>query len=171
ERFGLGFAWIVIVILVLPFSWWVVNRHTVTGTYLTSWFSWIQSVGQTRLGVFETPAQSVHLHFWFIPLLFAFFVAFLLIHKIASNFAIKPFSIGKTEVSSSRKTALALLAFGLACTVGYFVSLLLVPDASWLTINLIIQFQPSKLLIFAACFGLGVYGYSKNWFTDGKQIG
>ena len=56
----LGFAWIVIVILVLPFSWWIVNRHTATGSYLTTWFTWIQSAGQTRLGVFETPTQSVH---------------------------------------------------------------------------------------------------------------
>lgn len=167
----LGFAWIVIVILVIPFSWWVVNRQTVTGGYLTSWFTWIQSIGQTRLGAFETPAQSVHLHFWFISLLFAFFIAFILIHKLTSNFKSMPFSVEKTELSSSRKTALALLTFGLVCAVGYFISLLLVPDTSWLTINLFLEFQPSKLFIFAACFGLGVYGYSKNWFTDGKQIG
>ena len=167
----LGFAWIVIVVLVLPFSWWVVNRHTVTGSYLTTWFTWIQSVGQTRLGVLETPTQSVHLHFWFIPLLFAFFVAFLFIYKFARNFAAKHFSVVQTEASSKRKTVMVLLAFGLACAVGYFVSLLLVPDSSWLTINMILQFQPSKLFIFAACFGLGVYGYSHKWFANGKQIG
>ena len=166
----LGFAWIVIVILVIPFSWWIVNRHTATGGYLTTWFTWIQSIGQTRLGVFETPAQSVHLHFWFISLLFAFFIAFLLIYKIVgNNFAFKHFSV--TETATSREKALAILAFGVICAVGYFVSLLLVPDASWLTINLFLEFQPSKLFIFAACFGLGIYAYSKNWFTNGKQIG
>ena len=110
------------------------------------------------------------MHFWFISLLFAFFIAFLLIYKIAGNFAAKHSIVGKTE-SSPRKTALALLTFGVLCTVSYFVSLLLVPDSSWLTINLILQFQPSKLFIFAACFGLGVYGFSKKWFIDGKQIG
>jgi glucan biosynthesis protein C len=120
--------------------------------------------------VFENPAQSVHLHFWFISLLFAFFIAFLLIHKLASNYAGSRFSVGKTELTS-RKTALAILAFGIVCTVGYFVSLLLVPDASWLTINLFLEFQPSKLFIFAACFGLGIYAYSKSWFAEGKQIG
>ncbi len=167
----LGFAWIVIVILVLPFSWWIVNRHTATGSYLTTWFTWIQSIGQTRLGVFETPAQSVHLHFWFISLLFAFFIAFLFIYKIVgNNFAVKHFSVSETT-TSGRKTALALLTFGVICVVGYFVSLLLVPDASWLTINLFLEFQPSKLFIFVACFGLGIYAYSKNWFTNGKQIG
>ena len=166
----LGFAWIVIVILVLPFSWWIVNRHTATGSYLTTWFTWMQSAGQTRLGVFETPTQSVHLHFWFISLLFAFFIAFLIFYKIAGNFVVKHFSTAETA-ASSRKTALALLAFGVICAVGYFVSLLLVPDASWLTINLFLEFQPSKIIIFVACFGLGVYGFSKNWFVDGKQIG
>ena len=99
----LGFAWIVIVILVLPFSWWIVNRHTATGNYLTTWFTWIQSIGQTRLGVFETPAQSVHLHFWFISLLFAFFIAFLLIYKIVgNNFAVKHFSVAETAASEQK---------------------------------------------------------------------
>jgi glucan biosynthesis protein C len=166
----LGYVWIVVVLLVIPFSWWVVNRNSVTGGFLNSWFTWIQSAGQIRLGLFETPAQSVHLHFWFISLLLAFFIAFLLIYKIASNFVGSRFSTQKTELTP-KKTALAILAFGVVCTVGYFVSLLLVPDSSWLTINLFLEFQPSKLFIFAACFGLGIYAYSKNWFSNGKQIG
>jgi glucan biosynthesis protein C len=167
----LGFIWVVIVIFVLPFSWWIVNRHAATGSYLTTWFSWIQSAGQTRLGVFETPAQSVHLHFWFISLLFAFFISFLIIYKIAGNYASKHYSLRKAKVSSGKKTALALLTFGVLCAVGYFVSLLLVPDASWLTINLFLEFQPSKLFIFATCFALGIYASTKNWFVDGRQIG
>ncbi|HLN90036.1 MAG TPA: acyltransferase family protein [Candidatus Binatia bacterium] len=166
----LGFAWIVIVILVIPFSWWIVNHQTTTGSYLTTWFTWIQSAGQTRLGVFETPAQSVHLHFWFISLLFAFFIAFLLIYKVSGNYAAKHFITAETS-TSAKKTSLALLAFGVSCVVGYFISLLLVPDQSWLTINLFLEFQPSKLFIFAACFAFGIYAYSKNWFADGKQIG
>jgi peptidoglycan/LPS O-acetylase OafA/YrhL len=166
----LGFVWIVIVILVIPFSWWIVNRHTATGSYLTTWFTWIQSAGQTRLGVFETPAQSVHLHFWFISLLLAFFITFLLIYKIASNHTGSLFGVGNADLTS-KKTAQAILGFGVLCTVGYFVSLLLVQDSSWLTINLFLEFQPSKLFIFATCFGLGIYAFSKNWFTNGKQIG
>ncbi len=166
----LGFVWIVVVILVIPFSWWIVNRHSVTGGYLTTWLTWIQSAGQTRLGVFKTPAQSVHLHFWFISLLFAFFIAFILIYKIAGNSIGKHFIFIETS-TFTRKTALALLTFGVVCAVGYFISLLLVQDASWLTINLFLEFQPSKLFIFAACFGLGVYGFSRKWFVDGKQIG
>ena len=166
----LGFAWIVIVILVLPFTWWALNRHTATGGYLTTWLNWVQSIGQTRLGVFNNPSQSVHMHFWFISLLFAFFIAFLLIHKLATNLAGSRFSLGKMELSSGKK-ALALLAFGSACAIGYFVSLLLVPDTSWFTMNLLLEFQPSKLFIYAACFGLGIYAYSNHWFADGKQIG
>ena len=37
--------------------------------------------------------------------------------------------------------------------------------------KLFLQCEPSKLIIFAACFGLGIYGYSKNWFIDGKPLG
>jgi peptidoglycan/LPS O-acetylase OafA/YrhL len=169
----LGFAWLVIVILVLPFSWWAVNMRSATnaGGYLSFWLTWLGGIGQTRLGVFDSPAQNIHMHFWFISLLFCFFVVFILLHKTKSVLTGVTSNPAKVESPSSRKTLLVLLAFGVVCVAGYFISLLLVPDTSWLTIKLFLQFQPSKIFIFAACFGLGIYGYSRNWFLDGKPLG
>jgi glucans biosynthesis protein C len=50
----LGFAWIVIVILVIPFSWWAIDRQYGSGSggYLGTWSHWVGSLGQTNLGVF-----------------------------------------------------------------------------------------------------------------------
>ena len=169
----LGFAWIVSVILVLPFLWWAVNMRSAANAvgYLSFWFTWLGGVGQTRLGVFDSAAQNISMQFWFISLLFCFFTVFVLLHKTKSMLTGGNSNPAKFESPSTRKTLLVLLAFGLVCVAGYFISLLLVPDTSWLTIQLFLQFQPSKLFIFAACFGLGIYGYSRNWFLDGKPLG
>jgi len=139
--------------------------------YLSFWFTWLGGVGQTRLGVFDSAAQNISMQFWFISLLFCFFTVFVLLHKTKSMLTGGNSNPAKFESPSTRKTLLVLLAFGLVCVAGYFISLLLVPDTSWLTIQLFLQFQPSKLFIFAACFGLGIYGYSRNWFLDGKPLG
>jgi glucan biosynthesis protein C len=168
----LGYVWIVAVVLFLPFIWWGIDLKSGTaGNYLGYWLAWLGGIGQTRLGVFDIAQQNIHMHFWFISLLFYFFVVFILVHKIKSRSARVALDPAQVDSTSSRKTLLTLLVFGLIITAGYFLSLLLVPDTSWLTVKLFLQFQPSKLFIFAAYFGLGIYGYSKNWFLDGKPLG
>jgi glucan biosynthesis protein C len=166
-------VWLVVAILVIPFTFWGIDTKagTMTGGYWGYWLAWLGGIGQTRLGVFDSPAQNTGMHFWFISLLFYFFVIFILLHKAKSMVPAISSSPTKTASPTSSKTLPALLVFGLIITAGYFMSLLLVPDTSWLTVKLFLQCQPSKLIIFAACFGLGIYGYSKNWFLDGKPLG
>jgi glucan biosynthesis protein C len=168
----LGYVWLVAVVLFLPFIWWGIDLKSGTaGNYLSYWLAWLGGIGQTRLGIFNSVQQNIHMHFWFVSLLFYFFVVFILVHKVKSRSA-KVFSDPpKVESTSSKKTLLTLLVLGLITSAVYFVSLLMVPDTSWLTVKLFLQFQPSKLFIFAGYFGLGIYGYSKNWFVDGKPLG
>jgi fucose 4-O-acetylase-like acetyltransferase len=168
----LGYVWLVVIVLVLPFTWWGFDYKAGSSvTYLSYWLNWLGGIGQTRLGVFENSAQNIHAHFWFISLLFYFFVIFILVHK-ATHKSVKASQNSATASSiSANKTQIVLVIFGLIITVGYFLSLLAVPDTSWLTVKFFLQFQPSKLLIFAGCFCLGLYGYSRNWFLDGKPLG
>ncbi len=169
----LGYVWLVVVLLVIPFSFWGIDMKagTSAGGYWSYWLAWIGGIGQTRLGVFENAAQNTSMHFWFISLLFYFFVIFILLHKAKSMVPAVSSNSVKVASPSGNKTLPALLVFGLVITAGYFLSLLVVPDTSWLTVKLFLQCQPSKLFIFAACFGLGIYGYSKNWFLDGRPLG
>ena len=98
----LGYVWLVVVVLVLPFTWWGFDFKSGTaGTYISYWLNWLGGIGQTRLGVFENSSQNLHAHFWFISLLFYFFVIFILLHKAAR----KP-----TAASSS--SAKASITFG-----------------------------------------------------------
>jgi glucans biosynthesis protein C len=171
----LGYVWLVVVILVLPFILWFTDlkagRPGMDGGFLSYWLGWLGGIGQTRLGLFENPAQSVHAHFWFISLLFYFFLVFLVLRKAWSKLRGAASNPAKVESLSGKKTMPVLLGFGLVIAAGYFLSLLLVPDTSWLTVKLFVQFQPAKLFIFAGYFGLGLYGYSRNWFLDGRPLG
>lgn len=168
----LGYVWLVVVLLVIPFISWAGARQTgAAGSYLGSWSSWLEGIGETRLGVFETNAQVIHMHFWFISLLFLFFVVFVLLHKAGSRFWPASVKITPSGRSSTVPTSVILAGFGLATGLVYFGSLLLWPDTSWLTVKLFLQFQPTKLCIFAAYFGLGIYAYSRNWLSDGLPLG
>jgi glucans biosynthesis protein C len=169
----LGYVWLVVVLLVIPFTFWGIDTKagTMTGGYWGYWLAWLGGIGQTRMGIFDSPAQNTSMHFWFISLLFYFFVVFILLYKARSRWLGVSSNPVKVASPTSSITLPALLVFGLIITAGYFLLLLLVPDTSWLTVKLFLQCQPSKLFIFAACFGLGIYGYSRSWFLDGKPLG
>lgn len=114
------------------------------------------------------------MHFWFISLLFAFFVAFIVVYWAKTRVWKTASGTGKLLMaeSQSNKTKLTiLLGFGVVVTLGYFVSLLVLPDTSWLNVNLLFQFEPSKIFIFMAFFALGIYGFSRGWFANGSSIG
>ena len=169
----LGYIWLLAVIIILPIVWWGINVKSSGSSagFLGSWLTWMGGIGQTRLGVANDPGQMVHMHFWFVSLLFYFFVIFILLYMVKSKLSGISSNTTKPESPSNKNVLLILMIFGLVTTVGYFVSLLLVPDTSWLNVKLFLQFQPSKLFLYVAYFGLGIYGYSRNWFIEGNPLG
>jgi glucan biosynthesis protein C len=109
--------------------------------------------------------------YWFISLLFAFFVLFALLYTPTRRWG------GRIVFPVSRKgpqgnsALMSLLLFGVLTSAGYFVSLLLSPDTSWLTLSIFLQFQPTRLGLFASYFALGVYVQSRGWFARAKPWG
>jgi len=169
----LGFIWLFVVLIFLPFIWWFTDAKSgvYSGSYLSYWMAWLGSVGEIRLGVLNTTGDSSHMHYWFISLLFSFFIVFIVLHKAISKLSGIFSKTMKPEASSKENVLLTLLVFGLVTSIGYFVSLLLIPDMSWFSVKLFLQFQPSKLFVYIAYFGLGIYGYSRNWFVNGNSLG
>ncbi len=169
----LGYIWLLTVIIILPLAWWGTNLKSSGSSisYLSYWLTWLGSVGQTRLGAANDPGQMVHMHFWFVSLLFYFFIVFILLYQAKNKLLGISSNTTKPESLSNKSVLLILMTFGLVTSIGYFISLLLVPDTSWLTVKLFLQFQPSKLFLYIAYFGLGLYGYSRNWFINGNPLG
>lgn len=169
----LGYIWLLVVIVILPILWWAIvikSSGSSTG-FIGSWLTWIRTIGQTHLGIATNTSQMVHMHFWFVSLLFSFFLVFIFFWKVKDKLFGISSNTTKPASPSNKSMLLILMIFGLVTTVGYFISLLLVPDTSWLTVNLFLQFQPAKIFLYIAYFGLGIYGSSRNWFINGNALG
>jgi glucans biosynthesis protein C len=54
---------------------------------------------------------------------------------------------------------------GVAASLTYFVVSSLMPEASWINIDLLLQFQPASLVLYGACFLLGLLACSGRWFA------
>ena len=44
-------------------------------------------------------------------------------------------------------------------------------DVYWVTIGNLLQFQPTRMILYICCFALGVYAFVKKWFIIGKIPG
>jgi hypothetical protein len=124
---------------------------------------YLASFGTIRLGMMPA-GQITQMHFWYVSLLIAFFVVFGILYRLTSH------KDAVTETTSQPATSAAimrdLIVFSVLSTVLSFSAMLVFPDMSWITIDLLLQFQPTKACVYALIFGLGVYAYSRQWFSN-----
>jgi len=169
------FYWIFIVLIILPFFMWRTYGYSARfDNYWLFWVFYIISIGIITIGPIGTSyvrGPIYPLHFWYISLLFYFFIGLYLVYMIKEKFFKSSSDPGLSEQPSGKSIAKVLLLFGILISIGYFVMLLLVADIYWLTINHVIQFQPTDLIVWVGLFGLGAYISSKNWFTNGEAPG
>ena len=138
------------------------------------WKYWLWYLGQfeLRLRYTQTPVgATTQMIYWFLSLLFAFFLIFALgyalVHKLRGT-GIQPVV---QKIESGNSILIALVTFGLLMSAAYFVLLLLVPDSSWFTLYMFLEFQVTRLVPYAGAFAFGIYAQSHGWFTDGKPLG
>ncbi|NPV90079.1 MAG: acyltransferase family protein [Firmicutes bacterium] len=68
--------------------------------------------------------------------------------------------------ASAASIVRGILRFGLLGTAFSFAAMLVFPDLSWVSINLLLQFQPTKVFGYALMFGLGIYAHHRQWFAN-----
>jgi glucans biosynthesis protein C len=133
---------------------------------------WYLSSFETRLRFAQSPAGlTTQAIYWFISLLFAFFLLFALVFALTHRRQRGKILPAERKVTSGSSVLVALAIFGLLTSVGYFLLLLLFPDSSWVTLQMFLEFQVTRLVPYAAYFAFGVYAQSRGWFTDGKPLG
>ena len=136
------------------------------------WNYWLQTVGnwQVRLisPAYGPQIQSVY---WFISLLFAFFALFALGYTVTRRWRGQPIPPAVRPATAGNSTLVTLLLFGLLTSAAYFVSLLLMPDATWFKLGVFLEFQAPRLALFVGYFAFGLYTRSRGWFADGKPLG
>jgi hypothetical protein len=164
----LGIPWLLAILIIVPLLQHVLLKKTDVGHLLPPfrqyWIGYVKSFGTCQVGLW-TPERTSQIHFWFLSLLLTFFVALSLFQAVR-NRRPKPVERIPTKEPATTKSILgALFVVVVLTTIGYFVISLLVPDMSWVTIDLLWQFQPASLVSYIVCFCLGCFAYSRQWFV------
>ena len=110
-------------------------------------------------------------HLWYLSLLLFFFIVLGIIYKVRER-QVGPFTIkNRAQVSSEKSFVISLLVFVTLMSIVYFVMIMLIPKIDDFVFWGFLAFEPTKLVFYAGYFALGIYGYSKNWFTKEQKIG
>ncbi len=162
--------WALAVLIIAPLA-----RYDQSGKPVQPfWNYWLWYLGQfeTRLRFTQaSEGPTTQMVYWFLSLLLAFFLVSALVYALARKGQGEALHPPARKIESSNSVLKGLVVFGLLTSAAYFLLLLLVPDSSWFTLNMFLEFQVTRLVPYAGCFALGIYAQSHGWFTDSKPVG
>ena len=162
--------WALAVLIILPLALYDQPVKPIR-PFWKYWLNYLSSF-EVRLRFTQAPVGiTTQAIYWFISLLFAFFLLFALIYALARRWRGGATLPAGRKMMTGNSVLVALVVFGLLTSVAYFVLLLVVPDSSWFTLYMFLEFQVTRLVPFAAYFAFGVYAQSRGWFADGKPLG
>jgi glucan biosynthesis protein C len=165
----LGVPWLLALFVIIPMSLHFTrvkaNPDLVHQPFWQYWMTYVADFGTFRIGLLSVDKTN-QMHFWFLSLLLTFFTAFCLFYALRGRVP-KPFSGASliNEPVSKKSILRVFLLAALTASVGYFAVTLMTPDISWVTVDLLWQFQPGGLVLYIACFALGTFAYSRQWFA------
>ncbi len=161
--------WALAVLVILPLLLYS-KADRLARPFWSYWLTYLSSF-ETRLRFSQAPlGLTTQAVYWFISLLFAFFIVLAFAYALTRRWRTRP-SAARPSAPSTGSVLQALLLFGLLSSIAYAIVLLLVPDSSWFTLGMALEFQVTRLVPYAGCFAVGVYARSQGWFADGKPIG
>jgi glucan biosynthesis protein C len=162
--------WALAVFIVLPLA--IYDQPIKHVRPFWKYWPWYLSSFEVRLRFTQAPAgPTTQAIYWFISLLFAFFLLFVLVQALTHRWRSGSTLQAEGRPRAGKPVLIELLIFGLVISVGYFLLLLYVPDSSWFTLHAFLEFQVTRLIPFAGSFAFGVYAPSRGWFKDGKELG
>ena len=185
----LGIPWLVVTILVLPVLDYIhhytqsIGRGLSPRGYAAHWWLSVKKIaefytGRMRMSRYLDMTEHFYQRYmWFLSLVLLFFVLFWLLHQAWKKWSPRRERPGGGETTSNRAvyTALALaglLSILIFALVKLFLSSPTDPfDMVWFSLGNLIQFETAKLAFYVPYFGLGVYAYSREWFTSGIDFG
>jgi len=185
----LGIPWLVVTILVLPVLDYVhyytqsLSKGFSPREYGTHWWLSIKKITEFHIGpmrMSEYLDMTEHFYqryMWFLSLLLLFFVVFWLLYKAREKWGRVSERPIREETLSNRSVYRALAIVGLLnvllfALIKFTLSSPANPfDFVWRSLGNLVQFETAKLAFYAPYFGLGVYAYSRKWFTSGADFG
>jgi hypothetical protein len=97
--------------------------------------------------------------YWFLGILFLLFLGVGQIYVSSDQFK-------KLEKKIRKPSWTALGILLIAMTMGFFFMNLIVPVDTWLPIGFLFVVQPLRVPLYLGYFGLGIYAYLNDWFSE-----
>jgi glucan biosynthesis protein C len=158
--------WAVLVLVVTPLLFYDQPSQLVRP--FRNYWLWYVNRFQGQLG-FLLPTQPNQSIFWFLSLLFIFSALAVLVSTVTHRWRSR---VAEAAQPGRRGAPLRVLVlFGLLTSAAYFAGLLLVPDTSWFTLGVVLQFEPARVAVLAGYFALGMYAQSHGWFAEEHRLG
>lgn len=185
----LGIPWLVVTFSVLPVLDYIHYYTKTIGAGLTPrsfgmhwWLSLKRFAefhfGPMRMSEYLDMTQHFYQRYmWFLSLLLLFFVVFWLMHATWEKWRRTRERPIYEKRASNQSICHALVLVGLLNVLLFALVKLLLSspaepfDMVWYSLGNVVQLQTAKLAFYIPYFGLGVYAYSKKWFTNGKDFG
>jgi len=185
----LGIPWLVVTVLVLPALDYThsytqsIGQGLLPRNYGTHWWLSIKKVAEFHTGpmrMSEYLDMTEHFYqryMWFLSLLLLFFVVFWLLYEVRKKWSWVSERPIREETPSNRSVYYTLAWVGLLNVLLFALIKFLLSspadpfDMEWRSLGNLVQFETAKLAFYVPYFGLGVYAYSRRWFTGGKDLG
>jgi len=185
----LGIPWLVVTILVLPVLDYIhyyiqsIGKGLSPRNFVTHWWLSIKKITEFHIGPMRmTEYLDMTEHFyqrymWFLSLLLLFFVVFWMLYEAREKWSRVSERPIREEAASNRSVYYTLSLVGLLnvllfALVKFLLSSPTDPfDMVWRSLGNLIQFETAKLAFYAPYFCLGIYAYSRKWFTSGNDFG
>ena len=127
------------------------SRYDVPPAYLDYWFSTFFSLARQ------------HAHLWFLGVLAIYFLILSLVYHFY-----KPLRIVDSKPSFPSITR--IIIFGAVTSISFFCAKMYINDYTWIMINHLIMFQPTRCVLYGLYFALGIYANRKHWFSAGGYM-
>jgi glucan biosynthesis protein C len=170
----LGVPWLLALFVIIPmtlhFTRVMANPNLLRQSFWHYWMTYLSDFGTLRIGLLSVDRTN-QMHFWFLSLLLTFFLVFLVLYALKGKLPASSNLLTIRAPASKKSILKVLLLAGVLVSAGYFVVTFMIPDMSWVTVDLLWQFQPGGLVLYIACFALGVFAYSRQWFAGDRFPG
>ncbi len=160
----IGVPWLIAVLFVIPMMYAKsVQANPSHPPFWSQWLAYLKSFGTCHIGLIG-PDRLSQFHFWFLSLLLSFFIVLALSRAVSDKMA---FGVAASKVrtpASSKSILTALLSTTIMASLVYFLVMFMVPERTWVSVDLLLFFQPTSLVVYIAFFALGMYADSRQWF-------
>ncbi|MGD0918555.1 MAG: acyltransferase family protein [Thermodesulfobacteriota bacterium] len=167
----LGVPWLLALFVIIPMTLYFTrvkaNPNLVHQSFWQYWMTYLSDFGTFRIGL-PSVDKTNQMHFWFLSLLLTFFLVFVLFYVVRGKLPASSNSLTVREPGSKKSILKVLLLAGLLVSADYFVVTLMTPNMSWVTVDLLWQFEPGGLVLYIVCFALGGFAYSRQWFVGDR---